>query len=91
MHAAVVPLSRRAPSEQMATMLITVEADNVALVRRAVISACGESVEHLRTQAVPRSTKMRVWLILAKSATTDAMSVIMKTVPYGEIGPVTPI
>ena len=90
MHAAVAPLSRRAPSEQMATMLITVEADNVALVRRAVISACGESVEHLRTQAVPRSTKMRVWLVLAKSAATDAMSVIMKTVPYGEIGPVTP-
>jgi hypothetical protein len=91
MHAAVVPPSRRALSEHMATMLITIEADNVPLVQRAVISACGESVELLRTQAVPRSTKMRVWLVLTKSAATDAMSVIMKTVPYGEIGPVTPI
>jgi hypothetical protein len=72
-------------------MLVTVEADNVPLVRRAVISACGESVELLRTQAIPCSTKMRVWLVLTKSAATDAMSVIMKTVPYGEIGPVTPI
>ncbi len=91
MHAAVAPLSRRAPSEQLATLLITVEAANVDRVRRAVISACGKSVELLRTQAVPRSTKMRVWLVLTKSAATDAVSVIMKTVPHGEIGPVTPI
>ena len=89
MHAAVAPLSRRAPTKQMATMLVILDADNVAIVRRAVISACGESIELLRTQAVPRSTKMRVWLVLAKSAATDVMSVIMKTVPYGEIGPVT--
>ena len=87
MHAAVAALACRAPIEPMATLLITIEADSVALLRRAVISVCGTSVELLRAQAVPRSTKMRVWLILAESAATDAMSVIMKTVPYGEFGP----
>jgi hypothetical protein len=70
---------------------LTVEADWVTLLRRAVVSACGESVELLRTQTIPHSSEVRVWLVLAKSAAAGAMDLILKTAPYGEIGSVTAI
>jgi hypothetical protein len=85
-----VAASRHTPAEPMATMLITVEADNLPLIQRAVASACGESARLLRTQAVPCSTQMRVWLILVRSAATTAMGAIMRTVSHGEIGPIGP-
>jgi len=77
------------PINQMAKMLIVVESDSVPLVRRAAVSVGREQVDILCTQAVPHSTKTRVWLVLAKSASTDVMCSVMKTVPSCEIGPVT--
>ena len=88
-HAAAAPLIRPTPVNQMAKMLIVVESDSVPLVRRAAVSVGREQVDILCTQAVPHSTKTRVWLVLAKSASTDVMCSVMKTVPSCEIGPVT--
>jgi PTS system nitrogen regulatory IIA component len=87
----VVALPDRTPTEKRVMIRLTVEADCVTLLRRAVVATCGESVELLRTQAVPHSSEVRVWLVLAKSAATGAMDLILKTAPYGEIGSVTAI
>jgi hypothetical protein len=84
MHAAVALLPCHAPTEQRVTMLVTVEASSVTMLRRAIMATCGESVDVIRIQPVPRSAQVRLWLCLAQPAATDAMSVIMRVLPCGE-------
>jgi hypothetical protein len=88
MNAAVSPLPNRASAEQSVMIRLTIEADSMSLVRQELIAACGESVRIIRTQTVPRSTQVRVWLVLADSAVPDAMRATLRAVPRGEIGPV---
>lgn len=88
MNAAVSPLPSYVSAEQRVLIRLTVEADSIDLVRQALIAACGESVKVLRTQTVPRSTQLQIWLVLADSAVPDAMRATLRAVPHGEIGPV---
>jgi hypothetical protein len=86
MQIAAIP--DRLSTVQRVTICFTVEGDCAALLRRAIVAACRESVELLRTQKVPRSTQVRIWFVLAATAASDAMLAVMRTVPRGEIGPV---
>lgn len=88
MHAAVSPLHNHASAEQRVLIRLTVEADSISLVRQELIAACGESVRIVRTQTVPRSTQVQVWLVLTDSAVPDAMRATLRAVQHGEIGPV---
>jgi hypothetical protein len=74
-------------TDKRVTLRLTLEPGDVLAVREAIVTACGES-EILRIQPVPRSTQVQVWLVLAESTAPNAMSATLKTVPYGEIGPV---
>jgi NADPH-dependent ferric siderophore reductase len=86
MHVAIPPLPNRTSAEQSVMIRLTIEADSISLVRQAVIAACGDSVQFMPPQRVPRSTQVWVWLALAESAVPDAMGATLRTVPYGEIG-----
>jgi hypothetical protein len=79
-----------AGAEQRVVMQITIEPTWAKDVRQAIAQACGERVEILRTQPVPRSTQVRVWLDVPKAATAVAMGAILRTLPYGEIGRTAP-
>jgi hypothetical protein len=85
MHAAVSPLPNRVPAESSVMLRLTIEADSVSQVRQAVIAACGESVEFMPPQKIPRSTQVKVWLVLTESAVPDAMGATLRAVPCGEI------
>lgn len=86
MQIAAIP--DRTSATQRVTMCFTVDEDCVALLRRAIITACREPIELLRTQKVPRSTQVRVWFVLAATAATDAMIAVVRTVSCGEVGAV---
>jgi hypothetical protein len=88
MHAIASPRPARAPTARKVIVRLTVEIDGVTRVRQALIAACGDSVELLRTQIVPRSSQVRLMLVLAEGAVDDAMLAVMRTVPCGEIGPI---
>jgi hypothetical protein len=79
-----------AAAEQRVVMQITIEPTWAQDVRQAIAQACGERVEIVRTQPVPRSTQVRVWLDLPKAATALAMGAVLRTLPYGEIGRIAP-
>jgi hypothetical protein len=76
----------RAEVEQRVVMRVSVEADSLVRVQQAVVAACGRSVQFLRTQAVPRSKLVWVWLALAEAAVPIAMHATIYSVSYGEIG-----
>jgi hypothetical protein len=82
----VVALPERTATEKRVTIRLALEADRVTLLRRTVVSTCGESVEPLRTQAVAHTTRVRVWLVPTKWAVPGTMNVILKTVPRHEWG-----
>jgi short subunit dehydrogenase-like uncharacterized protein len=86
MQVAVLP--EKSPTEKPVMIRLTIEADSVTRVRHAVIVACGDSTELLRTQVIPRSSQVRVWFVLAEAAVRDAMLAVLRTVRCGEIGPV---
>jgi hypothetical protein len=67
-------------------MCLSVKADRVSLMREAVVAACGKSVRFLRSQIIPRSTRVRVWLVLAETSVPEAMRATLQAVPHGEIG-----
>jgi hypothetical protein len=90
MHAVVSPPTGSAAAETTVMILLTIEAVSMTLVRQAILAACRGPVSFTDVRTVPRSTQVRVWLVLAGSAVTDAVRVILKTVPRGEIGPVVP-
>jgi hypothetical protein len=80
-----MPLANRADAERKVMMRLGVEADSLARLRQAVIATCGRSVKFLRTEKIPRSTLVWVWLVLAEAAIPDAVSATLRTVSHGEI------
>lgn len=83
------PPSCQLTADKRVTLRLTLEPGDVLAVRAAVVAACGES-EILSIQPVPRSTLVRVWLQLEEAAAHAAIGVVLKTVPYGEIGHISP-
>lgn len=86
-----MPAKAAKAMKESVMMLVTTEATSEAALRQAVMNACGEWIEFLRIQPVPRSTRIRVWLGVSRSAVSVAMVAIMGILPEGEIGRIAPI
>jgi hypothetical protein len=66
-------------------MRFTVQAVCATQVRRALIAACAESAELLRTQILPHTSQVRVYFVVDKTAVDEAMRVLGRYMPRGEI------
>jgi hypothetical protein len=82
------PAANRAETERTVMMRLSVEVDSLARVRQMVLAACGTSVQFLRTQKIPRSTLVGLWLVLAEIAVPAAIGATLRAAPHGEISPV---
>jgi hypothetical protein len=78
------------PPVKRTTLRVTVAAECALQVRRALIVACGDSIELLRIETVPRTSQVRVYFVMDEQFVRDAMLAVVRTVRRGEVGRVTP-
>ncbi len=77
------PAPMRAPS---CTMLLTVDADSVTMLRQLVMRACGDTFESMRIEACDHGRRMKVRLCIARSRTGAVMDEVMRHLPGAEFG-----
>jgi hypothetical protein len=83
-HTAAI-LRHKLPAPVLA-MHITIAADSVTALRRAVIEHFGAQLAYMRIQSIDHGKKMRVCLCLTAPIAESVMAAIMRGLPCAEFG-----
>jgi len=68
------------------TMLLTVDAASVTMLRQVVMRVCGDTLELMRIEACDHGRRMKVRLCIARSRTGAVMEEVMRHLPGAEFG-----